>query len=193
MLWTIPIEHIPKSANQKSVVPRTRASRTTCHSWCWGHRKLVDEHIKCGKTEGKRWWKLCRILQIDMIETGKKTHVRLYDWDYVEKNPMFFQFFRIKLWDFSIGIKAKDADGETVEGHGNFSWWFYHGHSSHNMKILAEIVLFFYQLSHKITQILVLFWCPIIWKCLKQIMSSPKSTPNNMLILIGMTTKNTKT
>ena len=37
------------------------------------------------------------------------------------KNPMFFQIFRIKLWDFSIEIKAKDADGETVEGQGDFS------------------------------------------------------------------------
>jgi hypothetical protein len=103
----------------------------------------------------------------------KKKHVRLYDWDYVEKTPMFFQFFPHqtmieKLWDYPVEIKAKDADGETVEGHGVFSWWFCHGHSSHNMKIVAEIseiVLFFYQLSHKITWISVLF-CPIIWKCL---------------------------
>jgi hypothetical protein len=26
-----------------------------------------------------------------------------------------------KLWDYPVEIKAKDADGETVEGHGVFS------------------------------------------------------------------------
>lgn len=117
MLYELPIENIKKSVDQKSVVARTRASRTTCHSWCWGpggHRKLLNESLRCWKTEGKRWWKLC-VGFCRLIWLEKQSHVRLYDWDYVEKNPMFSSFSASNYDWKTMGLSHWDQ--------GQRCWW----------------------------------------------------------------------
>jgi len=50
----------------------------------------------------------------------KKLDVRLYLWVFYVEKRMLGDFADFP-WDCSIGIKAKDADGETVEGQGDFS------------------------------------------------------------------------
>jgi hypothetical protein len=159
--------------DQKSVVARTRASRTTCHSWCWGHRKLVDESLRCWKTEGKRWWKLCRILQIDMIETGKKNMSDFMIETMLKKLQCFSSFFRIKLWLKNYGIIPLRSRPKMLMGRPWKDTAFFHDGFVMDTAVITwklwlkylKLYFFFYQLSHKITWILVLF-CPIIWKCL---------------------------